>query len=192
VQTEHIFAIFHPLIVLDPNIERRGYFVREIGLSCLVVALVAGGVFGSAAAYAGDLPKRFEFGRIALGAPVNKVPRWAVKSDCRHAHFGLGACGFYDPDGIAYSIFDYAVCEKKIYVNAKTKGKLPYGIRFENSKSEIIAGLSKRLKLKFTATDSRTVESNNLAPESFDGSAIILGFDKNGKVASIKLWSNCT
>lgn len=166
--------------------------IRKNRVRWLLISCLAGCLAGIAPAEAHGLDKRFEFGRIAMGAPVNSIPRWAIKGDCRNAHFGFGACGFYDPDGIEYTIFDYAVCEKKFHVNPENKYRLPYGIRFQNSKSEIVAYLSKKLKLKFTETDKRTVESGNLAPEVFDGSAIILGFDRNGKVASIKLWSNCT
>lgn len=158
-----------------------------IGL-CAACAL-----FASLPARAEGLPKRFEFGRIPLDGDVYKVPRWAIRSNCDTTHgIGLSECAFSDPDGVTYNIFNSAVCTKTFHVDAGTKHKLPYGIRFENSKSEIVAYLSKKLKLTFTQSDGRRFESDSLAPEVFDGSAITLRFDRNNKLASIELWSLCT
>jgi len=97
--------------------QRRRLFIVSV---CLAAGLAA-----SPPASARGLDKRFEFGRIALGAPVNKIPRWAVKGDCRTAPSGLGACGFYDADGIDYDIFDYSVCEKTFYVSRQNIKAIP-------------------------------------------------------------------
>jgi hypothetical protein len=145
---------------------------------------------GIQSAQAEGLPKRFEFGRIPLDGAVEKVPPWAVKSNC-DAPIGLSGCTFSDPDGISYDVINSAVCTKTFHVDAKTKHRLPYGIRFESSKSEIVAYLSKKLKLKFTQKDSRKFESGPLAPKVFDGSMLSLRFDRNDKLASIELWELC-
>jgi len=157
-----------------------------------LVLSVAGLLMAGIPARADGLPKRFEFGRILLDDDVYKVPRWAVKNNCDTRHGpGLSECAFSDSDGVTYYIFNSAVCTKTFHVNAATMHKLPYGIRFESSTSEIVAYLSKKLKLTFTQSDRRRFESSSLAPEVFDGSAINLRFDRNNKLASIELWSLC-
>lgn len=163
---------------------------RNRGRAFLVL-LAAGALTTGLPAAAEGLPKRFEFGRIALGAPVRKVPRWAFNSDCNKPETAAD-CGFWDPDGVSYTVFDGFVCTKTFHVDAKTKNRLPYGIKFKSTKSEVVAALSKKLKLKFTNSDSRTFESGPLAPKVFDGSSINLRFDRNNRLASIELWSLCT
>lgn len=156
-----------------------------IGL-CAACAL-----FASLPAEAVGLPKRFEFGRIALGAAVYEVPEWAVKGDCR-SRSSLVSCSFFDSSGVEYGLVDGYVCEKTFHIERRNNDRLPYGIRFESSKPEVISYLSKKLKLKFSENESRIVVSDELAPDVFDGSAIILDFDRNNKVTSIELWSLCT
>ncbi len=161
------------------------------GRSFLVLS-VAGFLMTGLPVRAEGLPKRFEFGRIPLDGDVYRAPRWAVRSNCDTTHGpGLSECAFSDPDGVTYYMFNSAVCTKTFHIDARTTHKLPYGIRFENSKSEIVAYLSKKLKLTFTQSDGRKFESDSLAPKVFDGSAINLRFDRNNKLASIELWSLC-
>ena len=159
--------------------------------SLLLVLSAAGVLLGGLPAQAEGLPKRFEFGRIPLGAAVYRVPQWAVKSSCR-SKAELLSCSFFDSSGVKYNLVDGYVCTKTFHVDAENKHRLPYGIKYERSKADVISYLSEKLKLKFAENDKRTVVSDELAPEVFDGSAIILGFDKNNKVASIELWSLCT
>ncbi len=163
---------------------------RNRGCSFLVSGLAGFLMIGLPAA-AVELPKRFEFGRIPLASSVDRLPRWAVKDNCRRPNIGLSSCTFSDPEGILYHMVDGYVCTKEIYVNAKTRHRLPYGIRFGSSKSEIVAYMSKKLKLKFSEAEDRTVSSELLSPK-IEGSSIDLRFDRNNRLASIELWSLCT
>ncbi len=111
-----------------------------------------------------SLDKRFEFGRIGLDAEVNKVPRWALRGDCKNTDNSLGHCGFQDAQGVNDLIFDFAVCEKTLYVG----------------RNNIEAG------------ENGWYNSSTIVAEGFDGVAINLRFDRNGKLSTVNLWSNCT
>lgn len=162
----------------------RGLFILSLWLAaCLSV---------SEPAEARGLDKRFEFGRLGLGAEVNKVPPWALRGDCKNTDNSLGHCGFQDAQGVNYLIFDFAVCEKTLYVGRNNIKALPYGMDYRWSKPELIARVSKKLNLTFEAGENGWYNSNTIVTEGFDGVAINLRFDRNGKLSTVNLWSNCT
>lgn len=160
-----------------------------LGLAALGVS--AGLLFIGFSARADALPERMEFGKIPLGSTVHAVPRWAVKSSCRSVS-SFASCRFFDSNGVEYDLVDGDVCEKTFHVDARNKRSLPYGVRFESSKSEIVAYLSRRLKLKFSDDGSRTMRADDLAPDIFDGSALLLEFGRGGKLTSVNLVLLCT
>lgn len=126
----------------------------------------------------------YEFGRMAIGTPVEAAPAWAAWSTCDDAK-SLDDCTFADDDGVTYSVFEHHLTGKSIEADGTTK--LPFGLTAHDT-AKIIAALSKRLGIRLVKKPgSSEYTSPRLDVANFNALHLSVDFDKAGHLSAVYL-----
>lgn len=130
----------------------------------------------------------YDFGKLAYGTRLTKLPTWAINSTCRHTY--EDDCQFKDANGITYVIFDQVVSQIILDVVSYSPVGLPYGLSRHDTNQKILLRLSQHFTNRTPFIFYEYAEGLTLQFDEDDlGTRLEIGFDADGHIRQLRLTS---